>query len=93
MDATFLTAHGFRAGCAITLLLLDCSPEEVKAHCRWASERVFSHYTKLEKVSRLEDSAAVLREGVVAGPGPSRADSAAAFYDMLNSGCDQERAF
>ena len=92
-DSSALTAHGFRAGCAITLLLLDCSPEDVKTHCRWASDRVFSHYTKLGKVTRLETSAAVLRDGVSSASGTSLADSAAAFYTRLNSGRQQSHAF
>ena len=92
-DSSALTAHGFRAGCAITLLLLDCSPDDVKTHCRWASDRVFSHYTKLGKVTRLETSAAVLRDGVSSVDGPSLADSAAEFYTLLNSGRQQSRAF
>ena len=92
-DASSFTAHGFRAGCAITLLLLDCSPDDVKTHCRWASDRVFSHYTKIGKVSRLETSAAVLRDGVSATGGSAPADAAAEFFTLLNSGQQQSRAF
>ena len=97
-DTSSFTAHGFRAGCAITLLLLDCSPDDVKAHCRWASDRVFSHYTKLHKVSRLETSAETLRRGVVSSPSPSSsspcdADAAAAFYARLNDSVSVHRAF
>ena len=94
-DASSFTAHGFRAGCAITLLLLDCSPDDVKAHCRWASDHVFSHYTKLQKVSTLETSAAALRRGVVSPStsSPSEADVAAAFYSRLNESQDVRRAF
>ena len=92
-DSSSLTAHGFRAGCAITLLLLDCSPEDVKTHCRWASDRVFSHYTKLGKVSQLETSAAALRQGVSSEGGQSAADAKAEFYSLLNSGQQQSPAF
>ena len=92
-DSSALTAHGFRAGCAITLLLLDCSPEDVKTHCRWASDRVFSHYTKLGKVTRLETSAAVLRDGVSSTGGLPLADAMGEFYTFLNSGRRQSPAF
>lgn len=91
-DSSTFTAHGFRAGCAITLLLLDCSPEAVKSHCRWASDRVFSHYTKVEKVSRLEGTAAALRDGV-SPAGVRSADDVAEFYSALNSDPLRSRAF
>ena len=91
-ESSSFTAHGFRAGCAVTLLLLDCSPDEVKAHCRWASDRVFSHYTKLHHVSRLETSAAALRDGIASENGVARADTAALFYESLNA-CVPLRAF
>jgi hypothetical protein len=32
-DASSFTAHGSRAGCAITLLLLGASPDDVMGHC------------------------------------------------------------
>ena len=91
-DSSAFTAHGFRAGCAITLLL-NCSPDEVQSHCRWASDRVFAHYTKLDKISRLEVSAVGLREGVSGSHKNLEADSAAAFYRRLNSVSSPSRAF
>lgn len=63
-DVSSFTAHGSRAGCAVTLLLLGASPDEVKGHCRWASDRVFRHYTDLHRVQSLSGSAALLRDGV-----------------------------
>ena len=42
-----ITAHGSRAGAAITLLMLGASKEAVMEHCRWATDEVFRHYTKL----------------------------------------------
>jgi hypothetical protein len=93
-DASSFTAHGSRAGCAITLLLLGTSPDDVKGHCRWASDRVFKHYTNVHRVSRLSGSAALLRDGITTdSSGASLADDAAVFYTSLNSGHDQSRAF
>ena len=40
---SLLTTHGFRARCMITLLILDCTPEEVKTHCWCASKHVYAH--------------------------------------------------
>ena len=87
-DVSSLTAHGLRAGCAITLLLLDCSPDEVKAHCRWASDRVFRHYTRLERVTGLESSANALRKGL-----SDHGEAKAAFYNALNNGSGFSPAF
>lgn len=93
-DASSFTAHGSRAGCAITLLLLGATSDDVKGHCRWASDRVFKHYTDLHRVSRLTGSAALLRDGVTTdSTGASLADDAAAFYASLDSGIGQSRAF
>ena len=86
------TAHGARAGCAVTLLMLGASRDSVMEHCRWATERVCLHYTRLEKVKRLETSAGLLREGVSAAGGVSDADSAATLYSILNSGVGQSPA-
>ena len=86
------TAHGARAGCAITLLMLGASRENVMEHCRWATEQVCRPYTRLEKVKRLDSSARLLREGVSVSGGISEADSAAFLYDLLNSGVDQTPA-
>ena len=81
-------------GNPLTLLLLGASPDEVKGHCRWASDRVFRHYTKLHKVSRLSGSAALLRDGISSDDsGTSLADDAALFYQSMNSGQMQSRAF
>lgn len=89
-----LTAHGARAGCAITLRLLGASSAEVMAHCRWASDRVFRHYTKLEKVASLSGTARLLRDAVSLDvSGASSSDDAASFYQSLNSGVGQSRAF
>ena len=40
-----LTAHGSRAGCAITLSMLGATEEAVMEHCRWATAKVCRHYT------------------------------------------------
>ena len=79
------SAHGARAGCATTLLLLGADMDEVKDHCRWASDRVFKQYHQLQKVSRVENSSNLLRKGVLSS-GPLSADAVASFYNSLNSG-------
>ena len=64
------------------------------AHCRWATERVCHHYTKLDSIRRLDDSARLLQQGVAAVSGfPSDSDSAATLYELLNSGLAQSPAF
>ena len=89
-----LSAHGSRAGCAITLSMLGASQEAVMAHCRWATERVCRHYTKLDSIRRLDDSARLLQQGVAAVSGfPSDSNSAATLYELLNSGLAQSPAF
>ena len=87
-----LTAHGSRGGCAITLLMLGATPESVKEHCRWASDEVFRHYTKLERVRRLDSTAGVLQSAVSSSEGVSEADSAACLYELLDSGYMQTPA-
>ena len=69
--------------------MLGASSEAVMEHCRWATEQVFRHYTKLEKVKRLDSSARLLQSGVTLSGGVSDADSAAYLYDLLNSGVSQ----
>ena len=86
------TAHGARAGCAITLFMLGATKENVMEHCRWATEQICRHYTRIEKVKRLDSSAGILRAGVSVSGGISEADSAAFLYDILNSGIDQTPA-
>ena len=80
-----VSAHGARAGCATTLLLLGASKEEVMDHCRWASDRVCKQYHQLERVTRVHGSALRLKEGVLES-GDNSADAAAAFYESLNNG-------
>ena len=80
-----LSAHGARAGCAITLLMLGASQEAVMDHCRWATAQVARHYAKLDRVRRLGSSAELLKSGVAASDGPSEADSAAHLYEILNN--------
>ena len=87
-----LTAHGARSGCAITLLMLGASVESVQEHCKWASAEICRHYTKLERVRRLDSSARLLQTGVSVEGGVSDADSAAVLYELLNSGFAQEAA-
>ena len=87
-----LTAHGARAGCAITLFMLGATKDNVMEHCRWATEQVCRHYTRIEKVKRLDASAGILRAGVSASGEISEADSAAFLYELLNSGIDQSPA-
>ena len=87
-----VTAHGARAGCAITLLMLGATRDSVMEHCRWATERVCLHYTRLEKVRRLDASASLLRDGVSVSGGVSGADSAAVLYSLLDSGVGQTPA-
>ena len=81
-----LTAHGSRAGAAITLLMLGATKDAVMEHCRWASAEVCRHYTKLERLRRLDKSARVLQSGVSVTNGVSDSDSAAYLYELLNSG-------
>ena len=87
-----MTAHGSRAGCAITLLMLGATKETVMEHCRWASARVCGHYAKLERVRRLDSSARLLQSGVSSSSGVSDADSAACLYELLNAGLAQSPA-
>ena len=87
-----LTSHGSRAGAAITLLMLGALKEAVMEHCRWASAEVCRHYTKLERVRRLDKSARVLQSGVTMTNGVSDSDSAAHLYELLNSGFLQTSA-
>ena len=87
-----LTAHGSRGGCAITLSMLGASPEAVKEHCRWATDEVLRHYTRIERVRKLDVSAHVLQKAVAVCDGVSEADSAAYLYELLNSGLTQEPA-
>ena len=84
-----LTAHGARAGCAITLLMLGASSETVMEHCRWATAQVARHYSKIERVRRLDSSARILQSAVVLAEGVSDSDSAACLYDLLDSGFSQ----
>ena len=86
-----VSAHGSRAGCVTTLLLLGASKEEAMDHCRWASDRVFKQYHQLEKVSRVENASQRLRVGVLAS-GDLSADAVAVFYESLNSGSNQTPA-
>ena len=81
-----LTAHGSRAGAAITLLLLGASRERTMEHCHWASVEVFRHYPRLERVRRLDSSARVLQSGVAVAGGVSESDSAAHLCVLLNAG-------
>ena len=87
-----LSAHGSRAGCAITLLMLGATREAVMEHCRWATATVFQHYTKLERVKRLDSSARLLQAGVGVSGGLSDADSAAGLYELLSGGFEQVAA-
>ena len=87
-----LSAHGSRAGCAITLLMLGATRESVMEHCRWASAQVCLHYTRLERVRSLDASAGVLRAGVSSSEDVSDADTAAYLYELLNSGLLQTPA-
>ena len=87
-----ITAHGSRAGAAITLLMLGASKEAVMEHCQWATDEVFRHYTKLERVRRLDSSARLLQSGVGVAGGVSECDSAAHLYKLLNAGFLQSPA-
>ena len=71
--------------------MLGASPESVKDHCRWATDRVFKHYTQLDRVRRLDESARVLRFAVRLSDGVSDADSAAHLCQLLNE-CNQAPA-
>ena len=86
-----VSAHGARAGCAATLLLLGASKDDVMDHCRWASERVCNQYHQLQKVSRVQGSAQLLRDGIIAS-GEKSSDGVAAFYASLNDGAHQTAA-
>ena len=86
-----VSAHGARAGCAATLLLLGASKDEVMDHCRWASERVCKQYHQLQKVSRVQGTARLLRDGIISS-GENSADGVAKFYASLNDGEHQVAA-
>ena len=47
-----LRPHGGRAGVAATLRLLGASDQQVMDHCRWSTQRTYSHYTEMERVTR-----------------------------------------
>ena len=87
-----ISSHGSRASAAITLLMLGASKEAIMEHCRWATAEVCRHYTKLERVRRLDLSACVLQTGVGVPGGVSDSDSAAHLYELLNSGLLQTPA-
>ena len=73
--------------------MLGASHQTVMEHCRWATARVCSHYMKLDKIRRLDSSARLLQQGVVAAANfPSDADSAAMLYELLNAGLSQSPA-
>ena len=72
--------------------MLGASKEAVMEHCRWASAEVCRHYTKLERIRRLDSSARVLQSGVLLSKGVSDTDSAAHLYELLNSGFTQTSA-
>ena len=86
-----VSAHGARAGCATTLLLLGADMSEVKDHCHWASDRVCKQYHQLLRVSRVQNSSNRLRKGVLSSDTAS-ADAVAAFYESLNRGENQTPA-
>ena len=72
--------------------MLGASSESGKEHCRWASDEVLRHYTKLDRVRRLDATAGVLQSAVVSEGGVSEADSAACLYELLDSGFSQTPA-
>jgi hypothetical protein len=79
---------------ALTLLALSCSSDDARDHCRWAPQRVLSRYTRLSRVARLKTSAQLLRDGFASSAsGVSHMDSAAVFFDALDSGLRQSHAF
>ena len=89
-----LRVHGHRAGCALTLRLLGVSKEEVMGHCRWSSERVFEHYTKVDRINRIKGSVLALKSSFVRdGAGTCKADAATAFYASMDAGEGFSRAF
>ena len=71
--------------------MLGATAESVKEHCRWATDKVFKHYTQLDRVRRLDESARVLQSAVRVSDGVSDADSAAHLYTLLNE-CSQSPA-
>ena len=87
-----LTSHSARGGVAITLFMLGASQEAVMEHCRWASAEVCRHYTKLERIRRLDSSARILQTSVLLSGGVSETDSAAFLYELLDSGLAQTSA-
>ena len=66
--------------------MLGASKDAVMKHCRWASAEVCRHYTKLERVRRLDSSARVLQTSVSVLGGVSGSDTAALLYELLDSG-------
>jgi len=60
-----LTVHSARSGITITLLLMGASKEDVAAHCKWASDRMVQHYSRLRNVMKLSKTVKLLKEGVV----------------------------
>jgi hypothetical protein len=63
-------------------------------HCRWSSERVFEHYTKVDRVNRIKGSVLALKNSVVRdSSGECMADAATAFYTSMDDGEGFSRAF
>jgi hypothetical protein len=78
----------------LTLLALGCSSKDARKHCRWASDRVFHHYTRLPNVVSLKTTAQLLHDGFTPGAsGIAPVDGTAVFFDALNSGLGQSHAF
>ena len=94
MEPESFTAHGARSGLAISLLMVGASDDEVKAHCRWATDRIFRHYTEILKIKSLRATAHRLRNatGVSGGDQPSL-DSVAALFSWLSDSGRYRRAY
>ena len=85
MEPESFAAHGARSGLAISLLMVGSSDDEVKAHCRWATDKVFCQYTEIVKVMSPRATAHRLRNAAkVSGGDQPSLDSVAVLFSWLS---------
>jgi hypothetical protein len=75
------TAHGFRAGCAITLALTGAKLADIMEHVGWEREHTAKYYMQLAKVINPEGSAGLLAEAADLHQEGEKVD---AFFQEMN---------
>ena len=83
------TAHGFRAGCAITLALTGAKLADIMEHVGWEREHTAKYYMQLAKVINPEGAATLLAEAA-AGASDSELHEQ---YESMNALKDFATAF